>query len=387
MSNDLATNLTFRNLSFPVGTSTSNGQSCLGFSILNMSITSSVTAECQLQFGNSPEGSFTTFYKYNLTADTEKYNAVSVRGRYARLRFINSTAGAGVLTSNCILTVDSGGANVHNTNIVKQDFNSSLVRQHADLTVDMINGDYEGMIVDDVVGIAHNITNLNKRNFWGLDNNDDVVLTANVHLFVISDDNNDRSGFTGAHTVSVEYIFLDADGNLQRGIQSAGVNGTSYQTLGVQGVAIVSATVISTGTNKSNIGNLSFVGQVGAAPAVYRTLNYMPTGLNKTKLFIGVPIHNENLIVKEISYGGTSHFISKIRLSRVNITSGIRIVELEEIADGNSTYSKIDCAIKITGGNEYLLGEILAITSPPAGQESNIHLHARGFFKNIELSI
>tara|TARA_R100001440_G_scaffold3979_1_gene9358 strand:- start:2478 stop:3638 length:1161 start_codon:yes stop_codon:yes gene_type:complete len=384
---DLASNLTFRNLSFPNGTSTTNGQTCLGFSILNMSITSSVVAVCEIQYGNSESGTFTTFYKFGLSADVEKFNAVSVRGRYCRLRITNSTGGAGVITSNCILTQDAGGSNVHNTNIVKQDFNSILTREHSDLMADMINNEYEGYIIKDLNGIVSGVTNTSKRNFWNLDENGEVVLTNNTALYVVSDNNDDRSGFTGAHTVSIEYIFKDSDNNFQRGIQSAGVNGTTPQTLGVSGVAIVSATVISAGTNKANLGNLSFQAQIGVGPAVYQTLNYMPVGRNVTKLFVGVPIKNENLIIKEVNYGGTSQFIGKIRLSKVIISSGIRQVLLEEVVDGNNHYSKIDCSIQIQGQIQYIIGEFLATATPPAGSANHFHLTARGIFKSVENSV
>lgn len=387
MSSDLAPNLTFRNLSFPNGVSNTNGQTCLGFSILNMSITSSVVANCEIQYGNSESGTFSTFYKFGLSANVEKFNAVSIRGRFCRLKITNSTGGAGVITSNCILTQDAGGSNVHNTNIVKQDFNSVLVREHSDLMADMINNEYEGYIVKDLNGVVSGVTNVNKRNFWNLDENGEVVLTTNTALYVVSDNNDDRSGFTGAHTVSVEYIFKDSDGNFQRGIQSGGVNGTSPLALAVSGIAIVSATVISSGTNKANLGNLSFQAQIGVGPAVYQTLNYMPIGMNVTKLFVGVPIKNENLIIKEVNYGGTSQFIGKIRLSKVTISSGIRQVLLEEVVDGNNHYSKIDCSIQIQGQIQYIIGEFLATATPPVGSANHFHLTARGLFKSVENSV
>ena len=106
-----------------------------------------------------------------------------------------------------------------------------------------------------------------------------------------------------------------------------------------------------------------------------------------TKLFIGVPVKNENLIIKEVNYGGTSQFIGKIRLSKVIVSSGIRQVLLEEVVDGNNHYSKIDCSIQIQGQLQYVLGEFLATATPPAGSVNHFHLTARGIFKSVENSV
>ncbi len=385
MNHSLATNLTFRNLDFNTGSSNTVGQNCLGYSILSISITSSVLGLLEIQFGNSHNGTFSTFYKFNLAANTEKYNACSVRGRFCRLKITNNTGVAGKITCDCILTTDSGGSNVHNTNVVSQDFNSMLVRQHSDLISDMINDEYEGILIEDITGSVEGITNTNKRNFWGLDSVVDPVVSSNCPLHCISDSNQDKAGLTGLRTLSFEYIYLDADNHLQRAIASGICNGISRQTLSVSGVAIIKAHIVSAGSTGSNVGNISFQAEIGALS--YQTINYMPAGLNQTKLFLGVPVYNQNLIVKEVSYGGSSQFIAKIRLSRVNITSGLRIVEHEEVADGNSQYSKIDCSLQIKGGIEYLLGEVLATTTPPGSSHCHLHLTARGIYKSIENSI
>lgn len=385
MNHSLATNLTFRNLDFKTGVSNTQGQNALGYSILSISCISDTIGTLEVQFGSFPAGTFTTFYKFNLSVDTEVYNACSVRGRFCRLKLTNNTGSAGKITVDCILTTDSGGSNVHNTNIVSQNFNSMLVRQHSDLMSDMINTEYEGILVQDIVGIAEGINNTNKRNFWNLDSNVDPVLNANVTLYVSSDNANDKSGLTGIHSFSFTYIYLDADGNYARSIASGICNGTVRQTLSVQGIAITEVHTLSTGTAKANLGNLTFEGEI--APLSFQAINYMPSGYNKSKLFIGVPIHNENLIVKELQYGGSSQFIAKIRLTRVNKSSGVRIVEHEEIADGNNHYSKLDCAIQIRGGIEYLVGEVLATAAPPASSHCNLHLSARGIYKTNDVLV
>lgn len=385
MNHSLATNLTFRNLDFAVGTSNTQGQNALGYSILNVSCISDTVGILEVQYGSTSNGTFTTFYKFNLSVDTEQYNACSVRGRYCRLKFTNNTASVGKITCDCILTTDSGGSNVHNTNVVSQDFNSMLVRQHSDLLADMINAEYEGYIVQDITGIAEGITNTNKRNFWNLDSNVDPVLTANVPLFVISDNAGDKPGSTGIHSFSFTYIYLDSSGDYARGIASGICNGTVRQTLSTSGIAITEVHTLSAGSNKANLGNLTFQGEIG--PLSYQDINYMPAGYNKSKLFLGVPIKDENLIVKELQYGGSSQFIAKIRLSRVNKTTGIRIVEHEEIADGNNHYSKLDCALQIKGNIEYLVGEVVATATPPASSHCNLHLSARGIFKTNDVLV
>lgn len=382
-----ANNISFRNLPLVNGVSNTSGQNCLGFSILNVSLLPSINCICEIQFGAVLGGSYTTFYKLNLSSNTEKYNACSVRGRYVRLKFTNSTGSDGTITVNSILTTDSGASNIHNSNIIKSDYSSILVREHSDMLSDMINREYEGILIENINGIVSGVSNTNKRNFWNLDENNDVVLSANASLYIVSDSNDDRSGHIGARNISVEYIYKDLNGNFARDIQSSILNGTTPQSLAIQGIAIVKAEIISAGSNGSNVGNITFSAQVGFAPALYQTLNYMPIGLNITKFFIGVPIHNENLIIKDINYGGTSQFIGKIRVSKVTYSSGIRKVLLEEVVDGNNHYSKIDCAIFIQGGIEYLIGEFLATATPPAASVNHFHLSARGMFKDMSNSV
>ena len=376
MNSSMANNISFRNLPLVNGVSNTSGQNCLGFSILNVSLLPSLNCICEIQFGAVLGGSYTTFYKLNLSTNTEKYNACSVRGRYVRFKFTNSTGSDGTITANSILTTDSGASNIHNSNIIKSDYNSVLVREHSDMLSDMINREYEGILIENLNGIISGVTNTDKRNFWSLNEKGDVVLASNNDLFVVSDSNDDRAGQIGARTVSFEYIFKDSDGNLQRAIGSGLINGITPQSLAVQGIAIVKAEVVSAGSNGSNVGNLTFSARVGVAPAVYQNLNYMPIGLNMSKFFIGVPVSNESLIIKDINYGGTSQFIGKIRVT-------IRKVLLEEVVDGNNHYSKIDCSIYIQGGIEYLIGEFLATNTPPAGSENHFHLSARAMFKDI----
>ena len=381
-----ASNISFRNLPLVNGVSNTTGEQCLGFSILNVSLLPSINCICEIQFGPLSLGTFTTFYKLELNSNSEKYNACSIRGRYVRFKFTNSTGSDGTITSNSILTMDSGGTNIHNSNIVKSDYSSVLTREHSDLMSDMINREYEGILVKDLNGIVSGVTNTNKRNFWNLDNKEDPVLSTNNTLFVVSDSNDDRSGQIGARTITFEYVYLDADGNLARGLASGLVNGITPQSLAVTGIAITHVEVTSVGSNGSNVGNLTFSARIGVAPAVYQTLNYMPIDLNMSKFFIGVPIKNENLIIKEINYGGTSQIIGKIRITKVTRSSNIRKVLLEEVVDGNNHYSKVECSIRIEGEIEYLIGEFLSTTTPPVGSVNHFHLTARGIFKDMSNS-
>ena len=268
--------------------------------------------------------------------------------------------------------------NSSNQRQLKTDSNGILVSSDK---LSLMTSDFNDIIVKDIVGTISSgfSLNQNKRNFWDLNENGEVVLTTNAPLYVVSDDSNDKDGFSGARTVSVEYIYKDSSGNLQRETQEVVLNGTTLTTMNVNGVAIVSATVISAGINKANMGNLSFQAQTvgGSAPA-YQTLNYMSVGMNITKLFIGIPKHQEYLYITELYYNCVSEFKLKIKINKVEISTGIKQVLFEEMVD-NNVNSKIDCSIKIVGGTHYILGEIEPIETV-TGTNQHFRLSASGIY-------
>ena len=376
-----ATNLTFRNVDIPNGITTSHPHSTLGYKCLSIGIFSNKSITCEIQFGDSENGTFTTTNKLSITSNQETYNNLNIKGSYVRLRFEN-TGLVGKITCNAILTLASPTTSLHLDNTISIKDNSLLVRPTNNFLVDAINGDIGNIVVEDINGICEGLTNTNNRVFWNLDNNNLPFLNSDGALRARSSSTDDSVVGSGARSVTIEYINNNG-GTITRNIATFNMNGTNNVNIGVNGSAIIKASVTSSGGN-TNIGNITFEGDSGGG--VYQVLNFMPVGLSETKTFFHVPISGENLIINHISYGGTGQFINFIKISKVNINTGVKTILLKEIVDLNTHFSEISCSIKIRGGNEYLIGECIAHSVPPSS-DNFFYLTARSFRKDITFQV
>lgn len=378
MNSNQATNLTFRNATFPTGDTFTQPNASLSYSKISVSFISSIAGSVEIQFSDNMAGTFTSFYNI-VIGTTEKYNSLSVRGSYVRYKFTNDTGGEGVISCNTILSQDAGGDNVHNDSIIKRDFSSALVRQHGDFLTDAIIGQYEGLTVRDLHGLVDGLSVQGLRNFWDNASNDLPVITTNRDLYVNSNSVSDSAVGAGMRTGTAEYIYIDGSGNYKKGIQSFSMNGNTNSALGVQGIAVTYAEILSAGNDEVNAGTITFIADMGGG--VFRTLNIMPATVGETKLFIGFPQSNENLIITDCTYSGTGQLVAFIYLTKVNIANQVRKRVHKGVNDLANHSGKLHTSINVRGGIEYIIGEISAHTTPP-NTENYFNLHARAIYKD-----
>ena len=266
---------------------------------------------------------------------------------------------------------------------MKSDYSSALVRQHSDYFTDAIMNMYEGIIIKEFHGMAYELNNTNKRNFWDFDVNLAPVVTTNKDLYVVSSSVADSAVGAGMRSGTAEYMYIDASGDIKRAIQSFNMNGTARASLGVSGIAITNAEITSAG-GTNNSGNITFEADMGGGS--FTKLNVMPTTLGQTKLFIGFPQTGENLVITDATYSGSGQFIAFIDLTVVKISNGVKKVVHQGVNDLANHSGKLHTAILVRGGIEYIIGEIRAHTAPPT-TDNFFNLHATGTFKDLTFQI
>lgn len=387
MSNFNPINLNFNNVNLAVGTTFTKPSNCLGYSLINFSLECDTNLNIEIQFSSFEDSTFTTQFKYSVSSSNELYDSISVMGAFVRFKITNLSSPQAIknisLTTRFIL--QNGGQNIHGDSLIKQNLTGQLVRQLSDFKVDVTNGEYLNLKVKDLTAHCEGLVNTNKVNFWNINNsNVATFFSTNKDLYIKSNNTNDNPVGVGARNINVEYVFLDAaSGEYKNGIVSGALNGLTRVSLGVQGIAINSMSVISAG-GTTNIGDI--IAEADEGGGVFRDMNIIPAGVSISKYFFQVPIHGTNLIINEISYGGTGQFICFIQVCKVNIATGVKSVLLKELVDLNAHYSKMDCAFTINGGTEYLVGEARPHTTPPT-TDNFFYLTAKVYTKDITLQV
>jgi len=376
-------NLSFPNVDFPIGTTYTKPESLLAYNMINFSIIADCAMTLEIQFSSHSDKTFLTNYKYTMQANETIYDNVSVYGKLCRFKLVNDSDPQTIQKISCetILFNEMRGQLINQRNSIKKHHTASLIRDISDFKIDVINDEYENIFVRDITGHAERLQNNLKRNFWNINSNENPFSPTPLAISVFSSSSLDdlSSLGNGARTIEIEYISLN-NGVYSRNNHYIAMNGTNRMGAGISAVAITKAKVIDAGANLTNMGDITIEGDLGGG--VYKKMNFIPDGMSEQKFFFAMPITNENLIVNEISYGGTGQFIAFIRIVKVNIQTGIRSVLLKEIVDLNNHYSKIDCSIKIVGGFEFLIGEIHPFSNPP-NQDNFFYLTGKGYFKNM----